>query len=357
MASNNQFLKLPDEVITEIFASAGPMDTARCSMVCTKFHSISKNSRQLWRKFVLQDFQLGQEKDCDWKAVYPYLLKRQGKFDISAPPLPARVVFADDGSHTPGFPPENATSPHWTRPYSTGQGVVKDVDLVIDLNEVCLITGFAAANHCSSCSGPLKEALVFASLNPPSLDDARQYDGKVGSEWVNKLESHLERQEENEEIYPLDFDKKVNKLGFVMFTPCNATEPLAGFQFPNVPDCYRERLIRYCYKPMVGRYVHFKLLSIFDPFSRRMTNNIDVMDLHTFGVALSELPSLLQNDMLNGEHPYPSYQRIHQVHQQEFPFRLNDGTDDDEEVFWLNDETDDDEEIFRVNDESEEEGI
>lgn len=330
--SNNRLLRLPDELLVNIFAAAGPIDTARCATTCEKLRSVSEKSSELWREFAAQEFfhcASSGKKTLDWKSVYVYLLSQLRISGYShEDPLPARVVFADDGSHYPGHPPENALREGWTRPYSTGVGVYEDVDLVIDLSEVCLITGFAIANHCHHCTGPVKEALVFASMQPPDLDYARRYDSKAGSEWVSKLEGQVE------DMGSYLQHRKTNRVGFVKFTPGNSAQPLAGFRFPDFPECNNVRLIRDC-KSMVGRYVHFKLLSTFDPFNEGTRQTICVMHLHTFGVALSELPALLQNDKLNEGCPIPDYERIHELSTHRVPTDgpgvYDDDSDDDDE--------------------------
>ena len=309
----SQMEQMPDELVERVFTACGPVATARCTEVCKKLHSESKNNPDIWRKFVAEEVR-GCESDdesCDWKAIYGYLYTKQRQFNFSLEhPLPGRPVFADDGGLGQfGEPPQAALRHGVDRPYSTGRGVTRNVDLVVDLGEVCLITGFAAANHCPGCSGPLKEALVFTSLNPPDLEHARMYGDNEGSEWVTTLEK--DTAETKPAYHAIN---KLNRERTVSFLPNNDTQPVAGLRLPEDPDCYEERVIRHC-KPTVGRYVHFKLLSIYSPHGRRESqNNIDVMDLLTFGIALPELPGLLRRDVLNSpERPIPDYQRIHEV--------------------------------------------
>jgi hypothetical protein len=268
----NNFLGLPDEVLAGIFSAAGPANTARCSSACSQLHSVQKNHPTLWRNFVKKDFRLlGDGGACkDWQKVYAYLstkLSETGHPDKD--PLSATVFFADDG--TASEPPENAVQSGKARPYSTGQGVLKDVDLVIDLGQVCLITGFAIANHCPSCSGPLKDALVFASIEPPNLEHKRQYDGIVGSGLAAAMESLVEKRyaarPRAADPHPFAFRRQPKRdiSGHVSHTPSSDTEPIAGFLFPEPPECYHVRLVRHC-RPVVGRYIHFKLLNVYDPY-------------------------------------------------------------------------------------------
>ena len=319
MASSekSQMEKLPDELVERVFAACGPIATARCAEVCKRLQSQSKNNPNLWHNFAAKEVRgcEGDDEARDWKAIYGYLYTKQRQFNFSLDhPLPGRPLFADDGGRHEwsGGPPAVTLSHGENQPYSTGNGVTRNVDFVVDLGDVCLITGFAAANHCRGCSGPLKEALVFTSLNPPDLDHARIYDGKHGSEWVNMLEKGTT---ETKAAY-----RNINKLNrerTVSFTANNDTQPVAGLRLPEYPDCYEERVIRHC-KPTVGRYVHFKLLGIYNPRGRpESQNNIDVMDLLTFGVALPELPGLLHGNFLrNPERPIPDYQRIHELQEQ-----------------------------------------
>ena len=295
----------------------GPVGTARCAQVCSKLRSLSNNNQVLWRNFVLQHYQMHDvdvsRTDCDWAELFGYMWRQFRNVGYSHKQrLPARFVFADDGRLSPRFDgPNNAVSSDGrNRPYSTGLGVVSDVDYVVDLSQVCLLTGFAIANHCPNCSGPLKEALLFVSTRPPDLNHARRYDGDEGKKWVNKLEKLVKKPKKG---HGWSSAGKNNLAGIVQFTADDASQPVAAFRFPKAPECFNVRLNRHLEKPVVGRYIHFKLLSIYDVFQCGATNNIDVMHLHSFGVALPKHASILRKEALETESTIPDYQRIHEI--------------------------------------------
>ena len=244
-SAKNILTLVEDDAMVEIFCFLGPVFTATCSQVCKQWYTVASDSRCLWRQFVAKDFRLDEGSDqTDWKRVYAYLAhqlqsynkaERESKTVQLMRPLPATVIFCDDGSNVPGYPPECCLVRGFGA-WCTNAGVEEDVDLVIELPATCLITCFEAANGGMFYSAPLKEALVFTSMHPINLDRARQYDGRTGSEWAKKLHANLD-------------------------TGYSSAKPLVGFCFPPLPEAFSARLRKPLNYPVVARYVHFKLLS------------------------------------------------------------------------------------------------
>jgi len=184
---------LPQDTVVEIFLCLGAAGTARCSMSCRRLNKISNDSRALWRHFANKDFGVFQRQHddeanidtVDWVTVYQYISSRLDSQEMV--PLPARVVFSDDGSNYPGFPPENAFDPQKSA-WCTNVEVDQNVDLVVELSTTSIVNQFIAQNGGTYYSCPLKEALVFASLeDPPNLQLTRKYNNEEGSKWVTDL--------------------------------------------------------------------------------------------------------------------------------------------------------------------------
>ena len=147
-------------------------------------------------------------------------------------------MFSHDGSPVPGHPPESSLR-RGRGAWCTNAGAPeKDVDLALELPQVCLVTNFEAANGGLFFLATLKEALVFASMHPINLEDARQHNGRVGSEWAKKLSG---------------FPNTATPLS-------RPTKPLAAFCFPPPPQAFTSRLSVRSNRPVVARYIHFKLL-------------------------------------------------------------------------------------------------
>ena len=321
-----------EELLAHIFAFAGPIDAASCSQVCRAWWSASKSHPQLWRTFVQQDYQFRIPKhaplvevkkqvddtscctditfgdiDIDCSRVYAYLATQQRK---EASRLDGKVVFADDGGNFGGrYPASNVIRPEENLVWCTNTGVETNVDLVVDLGKPCLITGFLAANGGRGYSAPLKEAIVFASMDPPDLEMAQEYNDANGSLWVKKLLSsrktrkHREPQQQQQQQHPdriettdntTDSNDSSNNNRQQADNPVQQNKqqpkreqqrhPVAAFEFPNLQTAYTDRSEYVLDNPFVGRYVHFKLLNSFSPPGfEHLSDNIDVRHLHTFG--------------------------------------------------------------------------
>jgi hypothetical protein len=290
----------------------------------------------------------------DWRAAYAYI--SQQALDRSDEVLFVQVKFADDGTECPGYPAANAVSIH-RGAWCTNAGVDHDVDLVVQCPEPSLIKGFVARNGGLSYSAPLKEALVFGSYQPVDLHETRHYNGENGRAWVKRMEGpeqplvaatreetirqwmeDIVASEQNQ--FPVSLVTSVapdHRSSSTRSAPVSSQaiqqeaqqerlEPLAAFRIPPLPRAYHARLERTC-RPTVARYVQFKLLSSYSS-PERLSDNIDVMDLLTFGIPLPELNSLLlpssslQSTTCSDEQQLtdtpapiadPSYQRMHAV--------------------------------------------
>lgn len=144
MLDNNIIItSLTEDVVAEVFAFLGPVDTAKCAMTCRLWRNVSTNSRSLWRNFTYRTFGLAGGSDAtEWYYVYKYLTRKSREIPQL---LPARVVFSDDGSPIPGYRPENAVRNDGGS-WCTNVCVNRDVDLVLDLHFPALVCGFVVEN-------------------------------------------------------------------------------------------------------------------------------------------------------------------------------------------------------------------
>lgn len=301
---------LTDGLLAEVFSWLGPLGTGQCSQTTGRLQRVAYSSRTLWRTFVQRYFGLEGNENVDWRAVYAYLATRSQQRAAYLPP--GRVVFADDGSCIPGYPPENALRLDRRLAWCTNSGVDQDVDLVVSLTEPTLVSGFVAENVGGMFySAPMKEALVFCSPTPIDLDAARQFNGKNGSKWVTKLQ----KEAPNKLFFSqTSRDTTMDPVSAVpSYTSPQLVQPKAAFQFPD--PAYNMCLQQRC-PPSVARFVHFKLLSSHKCTRGRPSDNIDVKGLYTFGVPLPELPALLQEVVAVA--PDPSYRRQHEVREYTF---------------------------------------
>lgn len=297
-SSSNIVEILGSDVMADVFSFLGATGTAKCSQVCRQWYRVATISRCLWRQFVVDDFRLEEGvESVDWRKAYSYLVQKlfdcdKQEKDRTWAPLPARVVFSDDGSAVPGYPPEAAIR-RGLGAWCTNAGVEEDVDLVLKLPQLCMVTSFEVANGGHFYSAPLKEALIFTSTQPVDLEAARKFNGKEGSEWVDRLAGAP------------NFNANPNN---------GSSEPLIGLHFPPLPQAFNARHHRRLgRRPVLARYIHFKLLSSYN-YPGMLSDNIDVQDLLTYGCTLPELPSLLQTPNLNAQLPEdPSYRRMHEI--------------------------------------------
>lgn len=316
VAACSSSVLLTDDVLVDIFSFLGPLDTAKCAQICKAWHHVATHSRSLWRTFVYNTFGFLAGGDdsgaacADWKAVYGHLTHKSKE---TPELLAARVVFSDDGSPIPGYLADNALRNN-NGAWCTNVGVNQNVDLVIELQVPALVSGFVIENGGIFYDAPLKEALAFCSLKPIDLDGARKYNGAMGKEVVNMMEELLD-----------GFKRKSLAARIVanharFSAPC-PDQPKAAFRVDAaLPTAYSARLERRC-DPVVANFVHFKLLSSFD-YAYAPADNIDVKNLHTYGVPLAthDLAMLLQENnkdnnnngvLKNPQPPDPSYKRMH----------------------------------------------
>ena len=293
-----------DEVTAEIYSFLGAIGTVRCASACKQWYLVCKHSRNLWRRFVYDDFGLSVgDANADWQAIYAYIYTESKRVDVFVPSV---LVFCDDGSHQPGNSPANALQQNEDC-WCTNAFVDHDVDLVADLGTPHLIQYFLIGNGNYNYSAPVKEALAFASFDLPDLETARAYDGEAGIGLARRLDALQNR----------DRCKKT-----VSSDRCH---PLAGFNFPFL--AYDFSLSKPLLRPTVARYVHFKLLTS-SKSNNRVSNNIDVRNLHTHGRPLPNLMAMLypESPSTAARHnlpPDPSnrYQRRHQV--RPYPWHLH----------------------------------
>eukprot|EP00592_Proboscia_alata_P007165 CAMPEP_0194358392 /NCGR_PEP_ID=MMETSP0174-20130528/5614_1 /TAXON_ID=216777 /ORGANISM="Proboscia alata, Strain PI-D3" /LENGTH=331 /DNA_ID=CAMNT_0039128691 /DNA_START=63 /DNA_END=1058 /DNA_ORIENTATION=+ len=307
---------IPQDIVVEIFLCLGAIGTARCSMSCRRWNMISNDSRALWQHFTNENFcvfqrQHGDEAKVDtikWVNVYRYISSCLNENTVS---LPARVIFSDDGSAYHGYPPENVFDPQEPA-WCTNRGVDHNVDLVVELPTTCIVTEFIAENGGRYYSAPLREALVFLSLeDPPDLQKARKYNDEEGSKWVTDL---IDQRSSNAAIKNLETSAKSEKVKGVQ---CSAVEqqqhPIAAFQFSPIYEQCIETQISFLCEPRVTRYIHFKLLNSVHPEGMYSTN-IDIKNLTIRGVELSCLPEMLQCSQTQestNQRTDPSYERFH----------------------------------------------
>ena len=345
--SNIHILSLADEITAEIFSFLGPLDlVARCAPTCPRWHRVSRHSRALWRRFVYQEYGFGQgDPEADWQAVYAYLYGRRhgpgGRYGAAPDPffsqlIQSQLVFCDDGSHQPGNGPENALDSYNRSCWCTNAFVDHDVDFVADLGEPCLVTHVRIENGDFQFTAPVKEALAFLSWDLPDLDHARAFDGPTGIELAHELCPGINW--DNEDLRDVR-SRESRTIVPSAAAAANRHYPKAGFVFPDSPDRAFLKAIKEPVRPIVARYVHFKLLSS-SKCNDRVSNNIDVCHLQTLGFPLPALEAMIYPqrqtstmDSTNNDNtataattlpPDPSsrYQRHHEV--REYPWHIHD---------------------------------
>jgi len=354
-------LLFSDEITAELFSFLGAHDTARLAKTCRHVRRVSHMSRALWRRFCYDDYGVSQgHPAANWLEVYDYL-KGQEKTYHDTPNvffLPTQVLFSDDGSEQDGNPASNALQPAFRHDYArcwcTNAYIDHDVDLVATLQEQqqqqnnnnqqqtpCLVMAFEIVNGNRNFSAPVKEALCFASMDMPDLEQAKDFDvAKGGIEWAVKLQERQEEELREQERQLLQWRNTTTTTttttttnhdqdpGFAWPRPTTPSkhkpnDPLAGFSFPGIPMAFNKRLKHPVTRPTVARFVHFKLLSS-SKCNHRVSNNIDVSGLYTYGVPLPQLqnlvfpPELIANDdeTSNAVMPPPDpsrYQRRYDV--------------------------------------------
>lgn len=288
-------LSFADEVTAELFSFLGATDTARCAKACSHWNRVSKRSRSLWRRFTYDDFGLSVgDASANWRDVYAYIASRFHAAE-SSDDIESQFVFCDDGSHQPGNGPENALVPT-SSCWCTNAFVDHDVDFVSEMPGLHLVTHFGIQNGPSSYTAPVKEALAFASFDMPNLDQARAFDGSTGI----SLAHTFVRSEISREPPPRSAE---------------GNTPLTGFAFPGIPAAFNS-FRRHACRPTVARYSHFKLLSS-SKCSDRVSNNIDVCALVTYGVSLPKLGAMIQPAGESTSAPLPpdpsQYRRHHEI--------------------------------------------
>jgi hypothetical protein len=480
---------LTDEALTaHMFTFLGPAGTSICAATCVEWHRVATTSCPLlWKQFVQDDFGFHLAEDTaikgttstkdqvitvhnksldaapaatskfttkislkrchqsttttakttatNWQQVYSYLALQYPPPQLRRQPPPpqrleASVVFADDGGNFPGYPPSNALRPEKSMVWCTRTGVDANVDLIIKLREVSLVTGFVAANGGRGYSAPLKEGLAFVSMEPPNLTAAKWFDynptslisGNSNSSTTNNNNnnSNNNNNDRDSEDHQLENNNSINKgrdwiqylfqeangtiddanhlavaatapqqarwsevlqdsssnnnhdnnnnanngaagLGNAQLTgqtqtqpvgngsthpkqqrpPSNPNgpDPVASFWFPNLQQAYHGQAQQHLVKPIVGRYIHLKLLSSHSPPGlEHISDNIDLMHFHTLGIPVPEICALVPGLQAEEVAP-PRYQRKHEKRPQRLP--THDNNDDDN-----NEEEDDDDRVI-----------
>jgi hypothetical protein len=240
---------------------------------------------------------------ADWKNVYYIKSQEHAYYDTTGDRfIQSSLVLCDDGSHQPGNDPESAMRRIGDVCWCTDAFVDHDVDLVADLTTPHLVMEFQASNGGSRFSAPVKEALAFASLMAPNLEAAHVYDGEAGIQKAREMVAGDKNEGRSRSVPP--------------------GHPRAGFVFPGIPQAFNAICSRPSVRPTVARFVHFKLLTS-SKCSWRVSNNIDVCSLFTFGVPLLDLSAMIHNEVENMPLvPDPSpYNRRHQV--REYPWHIH----------------------------------
>ena len=364
---------LTDDLLVEVFLFLGPIETAKCASVCSAWRNTCYQSRSLWKHFCEATFGFGgriseqldpdgkktktspsSSSTIDWRAIYAYISKQACRARF-AELLPVQVKFADDGTSCPGYPAENAVSlEQRDRAWCTNAKVETDVDLVVQCPVPSLVEKFVFRNGGLQYTAPLKQALVFATYPAViDLEETRYYNGSVGEQWVDQLEgpppdaSDYMRSWQEDNIrqwlqemadsesreqptvlpsVPVDHtyaNVNVNANGNDFHT--QRLQPLAAVRMPPLPRAYHARQERSC-RPTVARYIQFKLLSSYNS-PERISDNIDVMDLLTYGIPLPELDSFFvansssssSNSNSSSSPVDPSYKRMHAVRVYPYP--------------------------------------
>ena len=349
-------------VFSNVLEFLGSRGTAQCMSVCRSWCFAARNNPFLWQGFCQREFNLSgfgvvmpavpgepvtlandrhhpyhhQQQhhhsvspdtnshhnileryvpETRWRMAYNYLARHYRTYQNQvvnqdmktngtvAPRLEGRVVFADDGGHFPGYPAEFAISSTETA-WCTARGVQNNVDLVVELKSTSIITGFLMANGGRGYSAPLHNALIFVSMDPPNLDAARIYDGSNGSAWVQKLY-------EQKNNIVVSGKKKPKHCRQAKRCPSGYV-PVEAVRFPHGPSASYGRAWLELATPIVGRYIHFKLLSSHTtPQWEEESDNIDIMHCHTMGTAVGDLDFFIP--AIAPSKPIPVYKRVHPI--------------------------------------------
>jgi len=252
---------LPEGVLHEIFLFCGGRSATIASMTCKAW--CLRPSSPIYRHFIRHDFGLDVEalpgldvtSSCDFQSLYGYLQTCFKSSTIRSLLPGAKIEFADDGGNYPGFPPENILKEGVDNVYCTANED-KDVDVLIKLRAPSIVTDIGASNAGVGFSNLLHSAVAFSVIQNPRqhLDDARDYNG----------------------CKPSEFEQTPHKL-----------QPLGTIEFPEWPHC-KNASVSTKAQPSVACFVHFKLLSSFNPNKQRV-NNIDLGGVHIKGMELDDL--------------------------------------------------------------------
>lgn len=341
------------DVAGHIFTFAGPLATARCAQVCKSWKHASERHLSLWRTFVEQDFGLPKGNypmDRHWHRIYAKCTSELQKTPWQH--LEASVVFADDGGNFPGYPAQHALIDSMNMVWCTSTGADRNVDLVVELGQLCLLTGFRAANGGRGYSAPLQQGLVFVGVDPPDLESARCYNvqqgdhngGELGSNWVRHLfqpekksvlddlldelappeegnveppqaQAPLENNGANEEAangQNNDDAPRQRSAEAPPTTPDGAPTPVAAFHFPDLSEAYLAKSEQTLGKPRLARYIHFKLLTSHSPPGlEHISDNMDLMNFLPIGIPMRDVQHHIPLD----DPVIPDYPRQHEVRQ------------------------------------------
>lgn len=280
--------QLPLDLWCCVFFHAGPDKTALASAASKQFCTLVQSADELWRQFLDESFGLyASESVRNMCRIYAYLAQQM---QLEPRLIPSEVVFSDDGTPYPGYPPQSALGDD-RRCWCTRSGVDRNVDLVtrfrptyktgIDrCSSVHLVTSFTLVNPDRGFTAPMRSALLWACRSAPDLEAARRWD----------------------DYTPDSADANLTQTNsFPKFV-----------QFSNYPDCRGERIEVTC-SPTTAEYAHFKLLDSWHP-PEQFSTNIDVGSLLVYGIPVPELSYMLK-EACEPHAPTqdPSYRRIHML--------------------------------------------
>ena len=306
-------LLLPDDICCHVLFYCPPATVAMSQATARSMKLLVRSASELWWCFLARHFgftkaSFDQHLSCDPCTLFYHIASIRSR--TSPVPIPCSVVFSDDGMPFPGHGPERALEPQ-NSCWCTRPGVNRNIDLVISLGAAetpaeqsepaeqavgggwWLVTELQVATPGFGFSNAPREVLGWCTINPPDLAGARRWD--------------LTPQEVAQSFEP-------NYMPTVKESSITGSE--ASFLFPSLdasqrPASYSMVKEHALTVPKIAKFVHFKILSSFDPEGHGPDDaNVDVKGLWVLGVPLDDLQNQLGN-AAKQPHQDPSYARLH----------------------------------------------